>query len=79
MWNQKTGARATNYGSRVDFILAAGPKAAGHSPAGVAHAEEAGTGAAAGSPASTECPAGSSTAVDTLSAVHASSEASEQV
>ena len=23
MWNQKTGARTTNYGSRVDFILAA--------------------------------------------------------
>lgn len=46
MWNQKTGARATNYGSRVDFILAAGPKAAAHSPVGVAHAEEARTGGA---------------------------------
>ena len=28
VWNQKTGARASNYGSRVDFILAAGPVAA---------------------------------------------------
>lgn len=28
MWNQKTSARASNYGSRVDFILAAGPPAA---------------------------------------------------
>ncbi|KAL3146027.1 hypothetical protein ABBQ38_015382 [Trebouxia sp. C0009 RCD-2024] len=46
VWNQKTGARATNYGSRVDFILAAGPKAAAHSPVGVAHAEEARTGGA---------------------------------
>ena len=34
MWNQKTGARTSNYGSRVDFILAAGPdKADPHSPA----------------------------------------------
>lgn len=115
MWNQKTGARATNYGSRVDFILAAGPKAAAHSPAraahaeggttgaaanssaGVAHAEEVRTGgdttsparvaqaeearmgAAAGSPATTECAAGSSSAVDTSSTFRASSAASEQV
>ena len=28
VWNQRTGARGSNYGSRVDFILAAGPKAA---------------------------------------------------
>ncbi len=34
VWNQKTGARTSNYGSRVDFILAAGPdKADPHSPA----------------------------------------------
>ncbi|DBA67871.1 TPA: hypothetical protein ACH3X2_014155 [Trebouxia sp. C0005] len=34
VWNQKTGARTSNYGSRVDFILAAGPdKADLHSPA----------------------------------------------
>ncbi|KAL3155760.1 hypothetical protein ABBQ32_012777 [Trebouxia sp. C0010 RCD-2024] len=114
VWNQKTGARATNYGSRVDFILAAGPKAAAHSPAraahaeggttgaaanssaGVAHAEEVRTGgdttsparvaqaeearmgAAAGSPATTECAAGSSSAVDTSSTFRASSAASEQ-
>ena len=34
VWNQKTGARTSNYGSRVDFILAAGPdKADPNSPA----------------------------------------------
>ncbi|DBA80829.1 TPA: hypothetical protein ACH3X1_008046 [Trebouxia sp. C0004] len=34
VWNQKTGARTSNYGSRVDFILAAGPdRADPHSPA----------------------------------------------
>ncbi len=39
VWNQKTGARASNYGSRVDFILAAGPRAPSHSPAAVPGAD----------------------------------------
>ena len=39
LWNQKTGARTSNYGSRVDFILATGPGADLPSPAAALVAE----------------------------------------
>ena len=62
MWNQKTGARATNYGSRVDFILAAGPRAAEIGPAKGALARQ--PGATPDSPTATELRAGTSTSGD---------------
>lgn len=48
VWNQKTGARGSNHGSRVDFILAAGPRAAFSSPAEGPNAQM--SGATASSP-----------------------------
>ena len=57
MWNQKTGARATNYGSRVDFILAAGRRTAENSPVRGAHTRQ--PGAAPESCTATELGAGS--------------------
>lgn len=67
VWNQKTGARTSNYGSRVDFILAAGPhKADPHSPAAGHGANQnspvAVAVAAADSPAAGDKPATSSPA-----------------
>lgn len=87
VWNQKTGARATNYGSRVDFILAAGPRAANNSPAKGAHARQPGPAAGtytapelrAGSHASGDEPEASSRAAAETAEVAAPSAATQSV
>ncbi|KAL0046517.1 hypothetical protein WJX82_002646 [Trebouxia sp. C0006] len=81
VWNQKTGARTSNYGSRVDFILAAGPhKADPHSPAAGHGANQnspvAVAVAAADSPAAGDKPATSSPAAS--AGIHADTQQGHQ-
>jgi len=82
VWNQKTGARTSNYGSRVDFILAAGPdKADPHSPAAghaaVYNSPAAVPGADADSPAADDGAAASSPAAS--AGTHADTQQVHQV
>jgi len=82
VWNQKTGARTSNYGSRVDFILAAGPdKADPHSPAAghaaVYNSPAAVPGADADSPAADDGTAASSPAAS--AGTHADTQQLHQV
>ena len=63
VWNQKSGARASNYGSRVDFILAEGPNA--HSSGATASSPAAGSKDASSSFAAADSPSSSSLPVAT--------------